>query len=40
VSVGGATVDNNDKLASDIIARSQEAISRVKRDGGDWYALG
>ncbi|MHB8070619.1 MAG: GGDEF domain-containing protein [Candidatus Cryosericum sp.] len=40
VSVGGATVDNNDKLATDIIERAKEAISRVKRDGGDWYALG
>jgi len=40
VSVGGATVDNNDMLATDIITRAQEAISRVKRDGGDGYALG
>jgi len=40
VSVGGSIVDYKDKSAGDVIARAQEAISRVKRDGGDWYALG
>jgi len=40
VSVGGSIVDYKDKSAGDVISRAQEAISRVKRDGGDWYALG
>lgn len=40
VSVGGSVVDYKDTSATDIITRAQEAISRVKRDGGDWYALG
>jgi diguanylate cyclase (GGDEF)-like protein/PAS domain S-box-containing protein len=40
VSVGGSIVDYKDKSASDIIARANEALHRVKRDGGDWYALG
>jgi len=40
VSVGGSMVDNKDTLATDIIARADEALYRVKRDGGDWYALG
>lgn len=40
VSVGGSMVDNKDTLATDIIVRAHEALSRVKRNGGDWYALG
>ncbi len=40
VSVGGSMVDYKDKSAADIIARAQEAISRVQRDGGNWYGLG
>jgi diguanylate cyclase (GGDEF)-like protein/PAS domain S-box-containing protein len=40
VSVGGSVVDYKDTSATDIITRAQEAISRVKRNGGDWYALG
>jgi diguanylate cyclase (GGDEF)-like protein/PAS domain S-box-containing protein len=40
VSVGGSMVDYKDKSAADVIARANEALSRVKRDGGDWYALG
>ena len=40
VSVGGSLVDYKDKSAIDIIARADEALYRVKRDGGDWYALG
>ena len=40
VSVGGSMVDNKDTLATDIIKRADEALYRVKRDGGDWYALG
>ena len=40
VSVGGSMVDNKDTLATDIIGRTDEALFRVKRDGGDWYALG
>jgi diguanylate cyclase (GGDEF)-like protein/PAS domain S-box-containing protein len=40
VSVGGSMVDYKDKSATDVIARANEALSRVKRDGGDWYALG
>ncbi|MHB8107003.1 MAG: GGDEF domain-containing protein [Candidatus Cryosericum sp.] len=40
VSVGGSIVDYKDKSAGDVIARSEEALSRVKRDGGNWYALG
>jgi diguanylate cyclase (GGDEF)-like protein/PAS domain S-box-containing protein len=40
VSVGGSLVDYKDKSATDIIARADEALYRVKRDGGDWYALG
>ena len=27
-------------VATDIIKRADEALYRVKRDGGDWYALG
>jgi diguanylate cyclase (GGDEF)-like protein/PAS domain S-box-containing protein len=40
VSVGGSMVDYKDKSATDVIARADEALHRVKRDGGDWYALG
>ncbi|HWQ22072.1 MAG TPA: GGDEF domain-containing protein, partial [Clostridia bacterium] len=40
VSVGGSMVDNKDTSASEVIARADEALYRVKRDGGDWYALG
>jgi diguanylate cyclase (GGDEF)-like protein/PAS domain S-box-containing protein len=40
VSVGGSMVDYKDKSASDVIARANEALCRVKRDGGNWYALG
>jgi diguanylate cyclase (GGDEF)-like protein/PAS domain S-box-containing protein len=40
VSVGGSMVDYKDKSAADVIARAEEALYRVKRDGGDWYALG
>jgi len=40
VSVGGSMVDYKDKSADDVIKRSDEALYRVKRDGGDWYALG
>jgi len=40
VSVGGSMVDYKDKSATDVIARAEEALSRIKRDGGDWYALG
>jgi len=40
VSVGGSMVDYKDTSATDVIARAEEALSRVKRDGGDWYALG
>ncbi len=40
VSVGGSMVDYKDQSAADIVARAQEAISRVQRDGGNWYALG
>jgi len=40
VSVGGSMLDYKDKSASDVIARADEALYRVKRDGGDWYALG
>ncbi|MCX6062813.1 MAG: sensor domain-containing diguanylate cyclase [Caldiserica bacterium] len=40
VSVGGSIVDYKDKSSSDIIARADEALCRVKRDGGNWYALG
>jgi diguanylate cyclase (GGDEF)-like protein len=40
VSVGGSMVDYKDKSATDVIARADEALCRVKRDGGNWYALG
>lgn len=40
VSVGGSMVDYKDKTAADIVARAREAISRVQRDGGNWYGLG
>jgi diguanylate cyclase (GGDEF)-like protein len=40
VSVGGSIVDYKDKSAGDVIARADEAVHRVKRDGGNWYALG
>ncbi len=40
VSVGGSMVDYKDKSADDVIKRADEALYRVKRDGGDWYALG
>ncbi len=40
VSVGGSMVDYKDTSATDVIARAEEALSRVKRDGGDRYALG
>jgi diguanylate cyclase (GGDEF)-like protein/PAS domain S-box-containing protein len=40
VSVGGSMLDYKDKSATDVIARAVEALYRVKRDGGDWYALG
>ena len=40
VSVGGSVVDYKDTSATDVIARADEALSRVKRDGGNWYALG
>lgn len=40
ISVGGSMVDYKDKSAEDIIARADEALYRVKRDGGNWYALG
>jgi diguanylate cyclase (GGDEF)-like protein/PAS domain S-box-containing protein len=40
VSVGGSIVDYKDKSANDIIVRANEALHRVKRDGGNWYALG
>ncbi|MCX6083405.1 MAG: diguanylate cyclase [Caldiserica bacterium] len=40
VSVGGSMVDYKDKSAADVIARAEEALYRVKRDGGDWHALG
>lgn len=40
ISVGGSMVDYKDKSAADIIARADEALYRVKRDGGNWYALG
>jgi diguanylate cyclase (GGDEF)-like protein/PAS domain S-box-containing protein len=40
VSVGGSVVDYKDTSAADAIARADEALSRVKRDGGNWYALG
>ena len=33
-------VDYKDKSADDVITRADEALYRVKRDGGDWYALG
>jgi GGDEF domain-containing protein len=33
-------VDYKDKSANDIIVRANEALHRVKRDGGNWYALG
>jgi len=40
VSVGGSMVDYKDKSAADVIARADEALYRVKRDGGNWYASG
>jgi diguanylate cyclase (GGDEF)-like protein/PAS domain S-box-containing protein len=40
VSVGGSMVDYKDKAAADIIARAEEAVFRVQRDGGNWYGLG
>ena len=40
VSVGGSMVDYKDKSAADIIARADEALYRVKRDGGNWHGLG
>jgi len=40
ISVGGSMVDYKDKSAAEIIARADEALYRVKRDGGNWYALG
>jgi len=40
VSVGGSVVDYKDTSATDVIARADEALSRVKQDGGNWYALG
>lgn len=40
ISVGGSMVDYRDKSADDVIKRADEALYRVKRDGGDWYALG
>lgn len=40
VSVGGSMVDYRDKSATDVIKRAIEALDRVKRDGGNWYALG
>jgi len=40
VSVGGSIVDYKDKSVADIIARADEALYRVKRGGGNWYALG
>lgn len=40
VSVGGSMVDYKDKSAADVIARADEALYRVKRDGGNWYGLG
>lgn len=40
ISVGGSMVDYKDKSATDVIARADEALYRVKRDGGNWYALG
>ena len=40
VSVGGSMVDYKDKSATDVITRADEALYRVKRDGGNWCALG
>jgi diguanylate cyclase (GGDEF)-like protein/PAS domain S-box-containing protein len=40
ISVGGSMVDYKDKSALDVIARADEALCRVKRDGGNWYGLG
>jgi diguanylate cyclase (GGDEF)-like protein/PAS domain S-box-containing protein len=40
VSVGGSMVDYKDKSAREVIVRADEALYRVKRDGGNWYALG
>ena len=40
VSVGGSVVYYNYTSATDVIALADEALSRVKRDGGNWYALG
>ncbi|MCE5192714.1 MAG: sensor domain-containing diguanylate cyclase [Candidatus Cryosericum sp.] len=40
ISAGGSMVDYKDRSAADIIARADEALYRVKRDGGNWYALG
>lgn len=39
VSTGASMIDYKDKSASDVIARADEALYRVKRDGGNWYAL-
>jgi diguanylate cyclase (GGDEF)-like protein/PAS domain S-box-containing protein len=40
VSIGGVVVDYKDNLVQDVIVRAEEALSRAKRDGGNWYALG
>jgi len=40
VSIGGSIVDYKDKSANSVIERADEALCRVKRDGGNWYALG
>jgi len=38
VSVGGSLVDYRDQSVAGVIGRADEALYRVKHDGGNWYA--
>lgn len=40
VSVGGSLVDYKDQSVAGVIGRADEALYRVKHDGGNWYASG
>jgi len=40
VSVGGSLVDYKDQSVAGVIGRADDALYRVKHDGGNWYASG